>query len=136
MEPRVLGICSCRHYLSGPRKGVTEEFSPTPGLPDNIRPNGRGGFLVGVPIHLPAEESNPIWDGILRYPKICRFLARVTLGLRRAFTFLRQVVPGGDGSAASEWMARAAHKVTNPGDGLVGGHSFLLEFSREGKVCM
>lgn len=37
----------CRHYLRGDKKGTTDVFvDRLPGLPDNIRPNGKGGFYI------------------------------------------------------------------------------------------
>lgn len=37
-----------RHWLRGPRAGETEVMAELPGYPDNVRPDGRGGYWVGV----------------------------------------------------------------------------------------
>ncbi|ODN01478.1 Adipocyte plasma membrane-associated protein [Orchesella cincta] len=38
-----------RYYLRGEKKGKSDVFvSALPGYPDNIRPNGRGGYYVGL----------------------------------------------------------------------------------------
>jgi len=40
-----------RYFLKGPRKGESEVFvDGLPGLPDNIRPTGRGGYYIGLAI--------------------------------------------------------------------------------------
>ena len=36
-----------RYYLKGPKAGTHDVFvDGLPGMPDNIRPNGKGGFYI------------------------------------------------------------------------------------------
>ncbi len=121
-----------RHYVAGPRRGATEEFARMPGLPDNVKSNGRGGFLVGVPLKLLLGEIDPIWDGLLRYPRLCRFVARLSLGLKRVLSFLREAV-----LPSSDLLAWAAYRVAFPAEEALdssGVHTFVIELDKDGKV--
>ena len=63
-------------HLKGPKAGEEELFALTPGLPDNITPNGKGGFLVAIYMPLPANQFDPIVDFLNVYPTISRFFLR------------------------------------------------------------
>lgn len=63
-----------RHYLKGPKRGQTDVFvDGLPGIPDNIRSNGKGGFYVNLvaertPEVTPKNETNEFITKILTKP--------------------------------------------------------------------
>jgi len=67
----------CRYWLKGPKAGQDEVFLDNlPGMPDNLRRTGNGGFYV--PLVAPRFKVMPVLsDVIAPYPIIRRFLARL-----------------------------------------------------------
>ena len=65
-----------KHWLAGPEKGKTELCSEVPGMPDNIRSNGKGGYLVGVfsPHH--PDDTVMLTKRVLAFPPISRAIVR------------------------------------------------------------
>ena len=65
-----------KHWLAGPEKGQTELWSEVPGMPDNIRSNGKGGYLVGVfsPHH--PDDTVMLTKRVLAFPPISRAIVR------------------------------------------------------------
>ena len=57
-------------------------FLRAPGLVDNIRRSGKGGFLVGVPMVI-DDGFNLAVDMIFKYPYVQRLLSRVIYMLGR-----------------------------------------------------
>lgn len=57
-------------------------FLRAPGLVDNIRRTGKGGFLVAVPMVI-EEGFNPAVDVLFKYPFVQRFLSRLIYALGR-----------------------------------------------------
>uniref|UniRef100_A0A0D9WSB6 Uncharacterized protein n=1 Tax=Leersia perrieri TaxID=77586 RepID=A0A0D9WSB6_9ORYZ len=37
-----------RYWIRGPNAGMSEPFTDLPGYPDNVRPDGRGGYWVAL----------------------------------------------------------------------------------------
>ncbi|RLN40813.1 hypothetical protein C2845_PM01G22740 [Panicum miliaceum] len=37
-----------RYWITGPKAGTSETLADLPGYPDNVRPDGRGGFWVAL----------------------------------------------------------------------------------------
>jgi sugar lactone lactonase YvrE len=37
-----------RYWITGPKVGTSEILADLPGYPDNVRPDGRGGFWVAL----------------------------------------------------------------------------------------
>ncbi len=37
-----------RHWIEGPKAGTSEPFAELPGYPDNVRPDGKGGYWVAL----------------------------------------------------------------------------------------
>ncbi len=69
-----------RYWLRGPRKGEAEVFIENlPGMPDNIRSNGKDTFWVGLPMGPRAREMT---DSVLPYPFLRRVLVRIPEALR------------------------------------------------------
>lgn len=69
-----------RYYLKGANEGKSDVFlDGLPGMPDNLKADGRGGFFV--PLVTPADADRPLISQSLgRFPLVRRMLARV-LGL-------------------------------------------------------
>uniref|UniRef100_A0A0E0LLV2 Strictosidine synthase conserved region domain-containing protein n=1 Tax=Oryza punctata TaxID=4537 RepID=A0A0E0LLV2_ORYPU len=44
-----------RHWIEGPKAGTSEAFAELPGYPDNVRPDGKGGYWVAL--HREKTES-------------------------------------------------------------------------------
>ena len=65
-----------KHWLAGPEKGKTELWSEVPGSPDNIRSNGKGGYLVGLfsPHH--PDDKVMLTKRVLASPPISRAIVR------------------------------------------------------------
>jgi len=54
-----------------------EFVSPTPGAVDNLKPNGRGGFLAGVVIPSFEGEANVFLDYLLPYSTLRMVLTKI-----------------------------------------------------------
>jgi hypothetical protein len=37
-----------RYWIRGPKANTSEPFADLPGYPDNVRPDGKGGFWVAL----------------------------------------------------------------------------------------
>ena len=75
-------------WLKGEKAGEEELFANTPGLPDNITPNGKGGFFVGVPLPLDPETFDPVVDFINKYPSVQRFFLRLLYNIKSGFELI------------------------------------------------
>jgi sugar lactone lactonase YvrE len=96
-----LGYRTLRHWITGPRAGQTDTFGPTyPGLPDDIRYNGRGLFWVAL-----AAERLAIVDWLQPHP-IAKGLAAKVIG---------PFVPDTD----ARWMGSGAFVLALDRDGHV-----------------
>uniref|UniRef100_A0A0E0LLV3 Strictosidine synthase conserved region domain-containing protein n=1 Tax=Oryza punctata TaxID=4537 RepID=A0A0E0LLV3_ORYPU len=52
----LMGPCKLvRHWVKGPKAGTSEPFAELPGYPDNVRPDGKGGYWVAL--HREKTES-------------------------------------------------------------------------------
>lgn len=71
-----------RYYLKGPKAGTTDTWADNlPGFPDNIKPNSRGNFYVGMG-SVRFEGSSPLGsflDLIAPYPSIKKIIVAVSL---------------------------------------------------------
>lgn len=86
-------FCFCRYWLSGPMKGTSEVFvDGLPGLPDNLRPTGKGTFYV--PMVLPRYKSMPALGDLLGpFPVLRRFVARLLCLVEMPFKFVHRNFP-------------------------------------------
>ncbi|XP_039684630.1 protein STRICTOSIDINE SYNTHASE-LIKE 6 isoform X1 [Medicago truncatula] len=67
-------LMNCKkYYIHGPKKGSTEKFCDLPGMPDNIRYDGHGQYLIGI-----ATAFSLDLDIMLKYPFIRKALAIIT----------------------------------------------------------
>ncbi|KAK3864707.1 hypothetical protein Pcinc_029625 [Petrolisthes cinctipes] len=66
-----------RHWLHGPKAGQTEMFvDRLPGFPDNIRPNGKGGYYIAIITVFP-ESSLRVLRIAGRLPWLRKLVTRV-----------------------------------------------------------
>ncbi|XP_052260836.1 adipocyte plasma membrane-associated protein-like isoform X2 [Dreissena polymorpha] len=69
-----------RYFLSGKKKGTSDVFADNlPGFPDNIKPNSRGNYFVGMG-SVRFKGSSPIGsflDLIAPYPSLKKFIAAI-----------------------------------------------------------
>nr|AVA07327.1 strictosidine synthase 5 [Dendrobium officinale] len=70
----------CRRYhIEGEKKGRVEEFIENlPGFPDNIRYDGDGHYLIGLPV-----GRTLFWDLLMKYPLLRKL--KVALGMHVNF---------------------------------------------------
>ncbi|CAH0550988.1 unnamed protein product [Brassicogethes aeneus] len=82
-----------RYYLKGPNKGKQEVFiDGLPGLPDNLRSDGKGGYLV--PLVIAADADHPNIPHIFApFPKIRKVVARLFGLLDLCFETLNNYYP-------------------------------------------
>lgn len=90
-----------RYFLKGDRKGQSEIFvDQLPGLPDNIRPNGKGGYFIVLASPIRTAEAPGLIDTLGPLPLIRKFVARAIvlihgfLSLTETFlpsTYVRQL---------------------------------------------
>ncbi|XP_035703714.1 adipocyte plasma membrane-associated protein isoform X2 [Folsomia candida] len=69
-----------RYFLKGARKGEHEVFvDGLPGLPDNIRPNGRGGYYIGLfmPRYPYAKAGENLVDVLSDKPLLRKLIVRI-----------------------------------------------------------
>jgi sugar lactone lactonase YvrE len=65
-----------KYHLKGERAGQKELLLKTPGFPDNVTPNGRGGFICGV-LGVDQDEYNVFKDLVFKQPLLRKFLVRM-----------------------------------------------------------
>lgn len=94
-----------RHYLKGPKTGVTETFVRIPGIPDNIQTDGKSGFLVTVISESNAESPNLI-STLSQFPNLRRFFARTLALAEFGFRFVNKLYP-------NEICQRTTHFVSH-----------------------
>ena len=70
-----------KYHLQGSRKDEVELFVQLPGLPDNITPNGRGGYFICL-LPAPEGEYNPIVDFFYQQPLFNKIVTRLIYGLK------------------------------------------------------
>ncbi|CAL8113054.1 unnamed protein product [Orchesella dallaii] len=85
--------CVRRYYLSGTKKGTSDTFiNGLPGYPDNIRPNGRGGFYVML--FSPWNEQYSMRTHLFSpYPLLRKFILRTLHLLLAAVRQAKTVFP-------------------------------------------
>ncbi|KAK3932460.1 Adipocyte plasma membrane-associated protein [Frankliniella fusca] len=88
-----VGARVMRFDLKGNKKGILSVFAEgLPGLPDNIRIDGQGGFYVSLVV--PADESHPALPIVLApFPNIRKFLSRVIFLLELPFAQINKYYP-------------------------------------------
>ena len=114
-----------KYHLTGPKKGQNEVLFRAPGNPDNIKPNGKGGFLVGVVVVQHGDKLNPFQDLVFPYPRIARFIVRTFYYWNQFFTWANRAV------CECEWLQKAAYWAGNIEVGLpaVKKYGLVLELN-------
>lgn len=94
-----------RYYLKGPKKGQSDVFlDGLPGLPDNLKSDGKGGFFI--PLIVPHDASHPLPTQFLApFPFARKFIARFFGLTQLGFKLINQVYP-------NEYAERAIHFVS------------------------
>lgn len=73
-----------RYYLKGVKQGKHEIFiDGLPGIPDNLRSDGQGNFIVPLVISVDSDHPSPI-QMLSPFPLIRKFVSRL-MGLTELF---------------------------------------------------
>uniref|UniRef100_A0A1B6HU41 Strictosidine synthase conserved region domain-containing protein n=1 Tax=Homalodisca liturata TaxID=320908 RepID=A0A1B6HU41_9HEMI len=118
-----------RYHLRGPQAGQSEVFlDGLPGTPDNIHPDGKGGFVVSL--LLARDSDSPSLIATLGpYPLLRKLIARVMFLVQAAVKLLRDLYP-------VKLLKKSAHIIGHfeslPAPSLV--RVTVLFLTREGKV--
>ena len=65
-----------KHHLVGKKKGQSEVLADMPGVPDNITPNGDGGYFVGI-IFPMTTKLDDVLKQLRSFHPIVRLLVRL-----------------------------------------------------------
>lgn len=93
-----------RYYIKGPKKGTHDIFiDGLPGLPDNLKADGKGGFLV--PLVASKDNDHPlIYQSIGPFPLIRKSIARF-------FGVAEYLFKKSDEYFPNEFSAKAVHMI-------------------------
>ncbi|KAL4105287.1 hypothetical protein QTP88_020540 [Uroleucon formosanum] len=92
--------CIHKHYLKGPKTGKSEIFiDGLPGMPDNIKRNGRGSFYI--PLVMPRF---PIVDNIGKYPTIRMMITKSLLVIDFTLLKINSLYPNLYCKKAMHWI--------------------------------
>lgn len=98
--------CVYRYYLKGPKKGTHNVFlDGLPGLPDNLKSDGKDGFLI--PLVMARDAGHPVIFQIIGpFPLIRKFVARI-LGLAElGFQTVEKIYPNFYSQTALHWVRK------------------------------
>ncbi|CAL8111727.1 unnamed protein product [Orchesella dallaii] len=120
-----------RYYIQGKNQGQSDIFVDNlPGLPDNIRPNGRGGyFIVLASPRIPSEFS--ALDVAGNWPLTRRFIVRLHYFLVKTLEEIEKLLPN---IVFKEWIAWIK------GFGILGDlektpfKTIIIETDKDGKI--
>ncbi|EFA07693.2 adipocyte plasma membrane-associated protein Hemomucin [Tribolium castaneum] len=93
-----------RYYLKGPKKGTHDIFiEGLPGLVDNLKHDGKGGFIV--PLVVAVDNEHPLLTQIMGpFPLLRKFVARILGLVQFGFKFIGDIYP-------NEFSKRGVHFV-------------------------
>lgn len=119
-----------RYYLKGPKKGTHDIFiDGLPGLPDNLKSDGKGGFFV--PLVMSTDEDHPIlFQSIGPFPLLRKAALRFMGIVEFLFKKLNEVYP-------NEFSEKTAHYLGSfaSGHALLPNHRVtLLRVDRSGNI--
>ncbi|KAG8233760.1 hypothetical protein J437_LFUL003831 [Ladona fulva] len=99
-----MGYRILRYYLKGPKAGRSDVFlDGLPGVPDNIKPNGEGGFLIT----LITQRDKGQFDLVAflgKYPIIQKFFARMLMLIEMTFSSVEMIMPNAYTKKAVHWI--------------------------------
>ena len=82
-----------KYFLKGDKAGQKEVFAELPGIVDNIKSNGKGGYIVGVvAVDQPNDEERVV-KRIKSMAPFSRFIVRLVKLSQMFFNFLDSLVP-------------------------------------------
>jgi len=121
-----------KYGLSGADAGKKELFADDlPGVPDNIRSNGKGGYLVGMTkVHQPEDEVM-LLKRVRAFAPLARGFARLMKLSQILFEFLDSVVPNQRFKMVTHQIGHLKHttkSLTSTKYGL------LLELDGQGRI--
>jgi len=96
--------CIHRYYLKGPKKGIRDIFiDGLPGLPDNLKSDGQGGFVVALV--LVRNETYPLlFQSLGPFPLLRKFIARILALFEMAFEHIDRIYPNYYAKLAVHWI--------------------------------
>ena len=118
-----------RYYLKGPKKGNRDIFiDGLPGLPDNLKFDGQGGFLV--PLLVFRNETYPlIFQSLGPFPLLRKFIARVLALFEMTFEHIDRIYPNYYAKRVVHWIGHfeSVRGLNAPG-------SVILQLDVDGKI--
>jgi len=82
-----------RYYLKGEKKGQSDVFiDGLPGVPDNIRPDGKGGILVSLPLAR-SPQAPTVLDRLSPLPWVRKLILRITTVTHSVVAFIDSFIP-------------------------------------------
>lgn len=93
-----------RYYLKGPKKGNQDIFiDGLPGVPDNLKSDGQGGFLV--PLTVLRNETYPVlFQSLGPFPLLRKFIARILALFEMAFEHIDRIYPNYYAKRVVHWI--------------------------------
>lgn len=118
-----------RYYVKGPKKGSRDIFiDGLPGLPDNLKSDGQGGFLV--PLLVLRDKSNPVLlQSLGPFPLLRKFIARVLALLEMSFEQIDKIYPNYYAKRMVHWIGHFESV-----NGLSKKGTVVLQLDVDGKI--
>lgn len=118
-----------RYYLKGPKKGNRDIFiDGLPGLPDNLKSDGQGGFLA--PLVFLRNKTNPVlFQSLGPFPLLRKFIVRVLALFEMIFEQMDRIYPNYYAKRMVHWIG---HFETLRGLGAPG--TIILQLDVDGKI--
>lgn len=94
-----------RYYLKGPKKGTHDVFvDGLPGLPDNLKSDGKDGFIV--PLVMARDAGHPnVFQIFGPFPLIRKFFARIMGLTELSLQMIEKVYPNFYSQTALYWVS-------------------------------
>jgi len=118
-----------RYYVKGPKKGSQDIFiDGLPGIPDNLKSDGQGGFLV--PLVVLRDENNPmLFQSLGPFPLLRKFIARVLALLEMSFEQIDKRYPNYYAKRIVHWIGHF-----ESASGLAKKGTIILQLDVSGKI--
>lgn len=118
-----------RYYVKGPKKGSRDIFiDGLPGLPDNLKSDGQGGFLV--PLIVVRDQSHPVlFQSLGPFPLLRKFIARVLALLEISFEQIDKIYPNYYAKRMVHWIGHFESL-----NGLAEKGTTILQLDVDGKI--
>lgn len=118
-----------RYYVKGPKKGSRDIFiDGLPGLPDNLKSDGQGGFLA--PLIALRDKNNPVlFQSLGPFPLLRKFIARVLALLEMSFEQIDRIYPNYYAKRVVHWIGH--FELVN---GLTKKGTVILQLDVDGKI--